>query len=106
MKLNVLERITALGIMPEAGNFVTLRIMNDLREGLGFTEAELKEFNIQYGQGKNKDQITWDAKGLKEEREIKIGEKATDILVETLKNLDKEKKLTNQHFTLYEKFIK
>ena len=101
MKLNVLERITALGIMPEAGNFATLRVMNDLRMALSLTEAEFKEFAVK----QDGEQMSWNPKGA-EDREVKIGEKATDILVEALLNLDKEKKLTNQHFTLFEKFIK
>ena len=100
MKLNVLERITALGILPEAGNFVTLKIVQNLQMALSLTEAEFKE----YGIVQKDDQMTWNEKG-REEKEIKIGEKATDILVEALKKLDKEKKLTNQHFSLYEKFV-
>lgn len=100
MKLNVLERITALGILPEAGNFATLRIMNDLRLALGLTEAEFKEFEIKQVD----DQMSWNPKGA-EEREVKVGEKATDILVEALKKLDKDEKLTNQQYTLYEKFV-
>ncbi len=39
------------------------------------------------------------------EREIKIGDKATDIIVESLKKLDDEKKLTETHISLYKKFI-
>ena len=100
MKLNVLERITALGILPEAGNFVTLKIVQNLQMALSLTEAEFKE----YGVVQKDDQLTWNEKG-REEKEIKIGEKATDILVEALKKLDEEKKLTNQHFSLYEKFV-
>lgn len=100
MKLNVLERITALGILPEAGNFATLKIVQNLRMALSLTEVEFKEFEVvQKG-----DQMTWNEKG-REEKEIKIGEKATDILIEALKKLDEEKKLTNQHFSLYEKFV-
>lgn len=100
MKLNVLERITALGILPEAGNFATLKIVQNLQMALSLTEVEFKEFEVvQKG-----DQMTWNEKG-REEKEIKIGEKATDILIEALKKLDEEKKLTNQHFSLYEKFV-
>ena len=100
MKLNVLERITALGILPEAGNFATLKIVNDLRMSLGLTESEFKEFEV-VTKG---DQMSWNPKGA-EERDIKIGEKATDILIEALRKLDEDKKLTNQHFSLYEKFV-
>ena len=100
MKLNVLERILALGILPEAGNFATLKIVNDLKMSLGLTEVEYKEFEVK----QKGDTMTWNEKGA-EEREIKMGEKATDILIEALKKLDKEETLTNQQMSLYEKFI-
>jgi len=48
--------------------------------------------------------ITWNAKGT-EEKEISIGEKATDIIVEALKELNKNKKLTANHYSLYVKFV-
>ena len=100
MNLNVLERITALGILPSEGNFATLKIVNDLRLSLSLTEDEYKEFEIK----QEGNQATWNAKGL-EQREISIGEKATDIMVNALKELDKEKKLKQSMFSLYEKFV-
>ena len=100
MKLTVLERLTALSILPKEGNFVTLKILQKLKESLALNEKEIKEFEIK----QDNVQVVWNAKG-NEEREIEIGEKATDLIVEALKKLDDEKKLTEQHFTLYEKFM-
>jgi len=100
MKLNVLERVTALRILPLEGNFATLKIVNNLRMALSLTEEEYSEFEVK----QDGTQATWNAKGA-EEREVNIGEKATDIMVEALKALDKEKKLTNSMFSLYEKFV-
>ncbi len=37
--------------------------------------------------------------------EIEIGEKAMDIIVEALKKLNNEKKLSEQFFDIYEKFV-
>lgn len=99
MKLNVLERINLLGILPKEGNFVTLKIIKDLKSNLSFTEEEIKEFNIVT----NENNVTWNIKG-QEEKEISIGEKATDVIVEALKKLDETKKLTEQYYSLYEKF--
>ena len=100
MKLNLFERITLLSVLPKEGDFVTLRIVKDLKSALSVSEKEFKEFEITQ-EGPN---TKWNAKG-SEEREIKVGEKATDIIIEALKQLDKEKKLTEQHFTVYEKFV-
>ena len=100
MKLNLLERIMILNILPKEANFTTLKIMNKLKESVAPSEEEYKEFEIKQSESG----ITWNLKG-NEEVEIPIGEKATDVIVESLKELDKNKKLTQELFGLYEKFI-
>lgn len=101
MKLNISERLTILQILPIEGNFVTLNIILNLRKALAPTEEDYKKYDlVQKG-----DKVSWNDKG-NEEVEIEIGEKATDIIVESLEKLDKDKKLTNQHFSVYKKFIK
>jgi len=99
MKLSVLERVVALSVLPREGSYVTLRIMNDLRNSLSFTEDELKKFGISQNGGNT----SWEIDG---ESEIPIGEKATDIIIESLKKLDKQEKLPAEGVSLYEKFIK
>jgi len=101
MKLNVLERLMLLGILPKENNFATLKIVRTLTSNLGFDEKETTEFDIK----QEGDKVIWNQKG-SEEREIEIGEKATDIIVESLKKLDEEKKLNEQLFSVYEKFVK
>ncbi len=101
MKLILLERFTTLGILPKESNFATLKIVRELQEALSLSEAEVKEFELKQDGG----QYKWNKKG-NEEREIKIGEKATDIIVEALKELDNSKKLTPNHVPLWEKFVK
>ena len=100
MKLNVIERLTLLQILPQEGNFVTLKVLRDLTSVLGMNEKEFKEFEIK----QTGEQVTWNPKG-NEERAVEIGEKATDLIVEALKRLDEQKKLAQRHLTLYEKFV-
>ncbi len=101
MKLNLGERFTVLGLLPKENNFVTLGVVRELQKVLAPTEAEFKEFELtQEG-----DKFHWNQKGI-EERSIKIGEKAKDIIIEALEELDKQKKLTFQTVSLYEKFVK
>ena len=102
MELNTFERLILLAILPKEGNFITLKIVRQLRESLSFTEEEVKVLN--FVQDVENEKVTWDQAADKP-KEITIGEKATDIVVEALKALDKEKKLTEQHYGLYEKFI-
>lgn len=102
MKLNVMERMVVLQVLPAESNFVTLKIVRDLQQNLiGFSEAELKDFEIkQLEDGR----VSWNVKGA-EPKEIKIGEKATEIIVEAFKELDKQNKLTPTHLDAYEKFV-
>ena len=101
MKLNLVERFEVLRLLPEQGSFATLNIVANMRKSLAPTEEEFKEFEIR----QEGDQIFWNPILGAEEREIKIGEKATDIIVDALKKLDKEQVLGNQHLSIYMKFI-
>lgn len=100
MKLNLLERIVLLNILPQESNFATLKIVNDLKNSLAFTESEFKEYNIK----QESDKVTWDLAG-NNEKEIVIGEKATDIIIEQLKRLNDQNKLTMNLYSVYSKFI-
>jgi hypothetical protein len=99
MKLNVLERITLLQVLPTEGSYITFQILISLKKSLSFTEKEIKEFNINEKEGR----VTWKKS---EDKEIEVGEKATDIIKTALEKLDKEGKINEQNITLYEKFIK
>jgi len=100
MKLTVGERLMLLQVLPQEGNIVTLRIIRDLSNNLGLSEEEHKNFEI-----KQEDQkVSWNVKG-NEEKDVQIGEKATDVIVDSLKNLDDNKKLIPQMMSLWDKFI-
>ena len=101
MILNTLERLLLLNILPKEGDYTTLKIVRKLREGLSWTEAEYAErkFTTAAEGG-----VTWTL-GNPDAVEIPMGEKAVDIVVVALKKLNDEKKLSEQTFSLYEKFV-
>jgi len=101
-KLNVMERLTLLGVLPKEGNFASLRIIRKLQERLSFTEEELKEFEVDSNEETGT--VNWNPKG-NEEKEVEVGEKACEIIKAKLKQLNDEKKLTQQHVSVYEKFM-
>lgn len=102
MKLKVIERIMLMGALPAENNFVTLKILRKLHMDLGFTEKEIKDFKMTADGNTTR----WDATAEPAEGvEIEIGEKAVDIIVEALKKMDEQKKLTAQHLSLCEKFL-
>lgn len=98
MKLQVIERITLLQILPKEGNYATFKILIELKSALSFTEKEYKEFKMSEKDGI----ISW---GASKEKEVNIGEKGKQIIQEALKKLDQENKLTEVTYKLYEKFI-
>ena len=100
MILNVSERLTVLNFLPTEGNLATIKILGELRMNLSYTEEENKEWGIVTDEV-NK-MIRWEENG---EADIPIGETATGIIVDELRKLDKENKLTELILPVYEKFI-
>ncbi len=100
MKLDVRERFVLLGVLPQEGNFLTLKTLRDLQDKLSFTEEEHKLYKFVEKDGR----VTW-SDDVEQSKEIEIGEKATDIIVEALKKLDEAKTLKPDHYSIYEKFI-
>ena len=74
--------------------------MRKLREDLSFDEDEHKKLAFVQDGG----QVRWNEK-VNLTKRIMIGKKQTDIIQKTLKKLNDEKKLTDNHYSLYEKFV-
>jgi hypothetical protein len=99
MLLSVFDRLILLNIMPKEGDITTLKIIRKLKDDLSFSEEEHTALQF-----KNEDgQIMW-KEDADIQKEIEIGEKATDIIAEALKALNKAKKLTEAHISIYERF--
>jgi len=101
VELSIKERLILIHVLPKEGNVLTLKIVRKLREDLSFSEAEHKEFKItQTPDGV----VSWDDTNTTK-KNVEIGEKATDIIIDGLKDLDKRKKLTEDHLPIWEMFI-
>jgi hypothetical protein len=98
MKFNVLDRVTLLGILPAEGNYLTYKIVSELKLKLSFSEDDIKNFNIREADGK----ILWDGS---EDKEIEIGDKAKEVIKESLIRLDKAGKINQYNAPLYERFV-
>lgn len=101
MQLSVFNRLILLNILPKEGDFTTLKIVRKMREDLSFTEEEHKSLQFKF---EDNGTVKWNNQA-NIVREVNFGEKATDIIVDVLKKLDKEKKLKEEHYELYEKFV-
>ena len=100
MEFTILERITLQELLPKQEDYVTMKIIRDLRMELSFSEKEIKDFEI----NQTNSHITWNTVKEKKKK-IDIGETAHSIICEALKKADKEKKINEQNISLYEKFI-
>lgn len=99
--LNVSERLHLLPVLPREGNFVTLRLIRELVNKLGLSAAEFDEFGIK----KDGNKMYWDEK-IDTGKEFEFGLAETELIVESLKQTDADKKLMQEQFTVYEKFVK
>jgi len=100
MILNVGERVLLLSILPKEGSYATMKILGELRMNLSYTEEELKKWGIETNM--EAQTIKWEEDG---EADIPVGEKATGIIMDALRKLDKENKLAQTMVPIYEKFI-
>lgn len=100
MKLNVLERLTLMGILPQSENYATFKIVADLKTQLSFSEKEIKDFGVEF----KGDQVSWNPLKIKE-KDIEIGEALRGIIVVVLQKLDSDKKIDEKNISLYEKFV-
>jgi len=100
MILTVFDRLILLNVLPKEGDITSLKIVRGLREDLSFSEDEHKELELRYEGGN----VFW-KEDVNISKDINIGERAKDIIAGAFKTLNKNKKLTEQHLDLYERFV-
>ena len=100
MLLTVRERLILQSVLPQEGDFLTLKILRNLQEDLSFTEEEIATYKFVQSDGK----VTWDNK-VEQSKEVEVGKKANDIIILALSKLNEQKKLRMEHFDLYERFV-
>ena len=98
-KLNVAERLTLVQIVPEKGNFKTMRTVETVKNTLYLSEEEREEFEVkQVGQN-----LAWNEKG-SEQREISFSDFGLELITEAFEKLDKEENLTSPQYLIYKRF--
>ena len=108
MKLSVLDRIMLSNVLPKEGTFANLRLLRVVKEEISFNEGENKLLNFR----QDGDQLHWDSKlvdgkqvDVFSDREFSIGEVVTKLIRSELEKLNSKAKLTEQQFSIYEKFM-
>lgn len=100
MEFGVTERITLMQLLPQEGDYLTYKILSELRTALAFSEEELKEFEMVV----NGDKVTWNPDKATD-KEVKVGDKGKEIIKAALKKLDDSGKISGSNVSLYEKFM-
>ena len=102
---NVYERLFLLnGVLPPVGNFTTIKIIQQLKNELSFSEEEHDRYEIKIIPSGGVT-VTKDEAKLKEAKLIHIGKRARDVIVNGLKEMDRKKQLSPGHIILYERFV-
>ena len=101
MKLTILERLMLISVLPQEGNILTVKIVQDLKADASFSEEELEEHEIVLSDGR----VDWNPESNEYIKEIPFGPQAMKVIVESLEKLNSEEKLTEDFITLYEKFM-
>lgn len=106
-KLSLKDRGNLLDLLPREGNIVTLRIIRELQDKLGFSEAEIADYQITLAElgTSGKFRTTWNENGAKAIKCVKIGPQAEKIIVERLESLSEKRMLPIQWLDLYERFV-
>ena len=102
MKLNIIERITLMNLLPKEGDFLSFQTVKKLRNELSPSDNERKKLKLIQRENGG---ITWDVNADKG-KEIEINDVANEVIVNSLKKLPKEDKtIPFACWEIYEKFI-
>jgi hypothetical protein len=100
VKLNVLERVLLLNMLPQRGNLVTCRAASNTGKIITITKEEEQEFELKKEGG----MTTWNEAG-REEKEFTLPPSSIKLIRDTLYKLDEEKSLPANAVSLCEKFL-
>jgi len=101
MLLTVTERLLLLKVLPAEGDFTTVKTIRQTREALAFDDDVADGRMAKEGDG-GAMTIKWE---VDYGTDIDLPKASERLLADALKALDKQKKLTEAHLPLCEKFL-
>ena len=102
LNLNFHDRLVLLQLLPGENNYVTLKLIREVKDNLGITEEEYEKYKIKRQEN---GRISFDSKKASEEKEFEISRIVMNIIKKELERLDSQKRLTEEQFPLYERLI-
>jgi len=101
MKINVLDRISLLNILPQKGGMKTIILKEDIEKKIKVKQEELKKIDFVEVDGKSEFNIE-KAEKLKIDLEFTNAE--LDLIKDALDKIDKQEEFTSAHVKIYNLF--
>jgi hypothetical protein len=107
MKLEVHERLALLNILPKEGDYAALKTIRRNREGISFTPEEIAFYElVSQPNAAGTMQTTWNSTRAAEKvKDVPLDEYTTNVIRDKLQEMSKKHKLTDEYFSLFEKFV-
>jgi len=103
VKLTVRQRLNLQGILPQQGDFLTVKMIRVLREELSFSQEEHELLKLVSNQNGS---VSWDGEAAEDcIKEMEIPETIVSIIKQILEKLNEQKKITEAHLDFYEMFM-
>ena len=102
-ELNLFESLVVMGLLPQTGNFATLKVVTEANLMLGATDEESVLAGLEATpEGGVIARLGWT---IVPEKEFTFKETLVGIIRDALQKLDDEEKLTMEHYRVWEKFM-
>ena len=98
--LNMRERLTLLNLLPIESHILVMKMLRKVKEELGFNDIEIRRHRIKMNNETG--HVTWSGDC---RRELDIPNAIRDLVVERLKDFEKEGKIRDEHIDLWDKFV-
>lgn len=107
MKLEVHERIALQTLLPKEGDYAALKQYRQAREMFAFTPEEMAFYELKTVFGPDgKPSTNWSMeKASQQVKDCPVTEFIMDVVRNSLSEMNRKKKLTENYLSLYEKFV-
>ena len=102
MRLNIAERLHILALLPQKGNILQLRLVQDAISLIGLSPMEIDLWGVRREEGK--DVIRWETNA-ETTKEVDVPRAIRTLVAERLESLSKAGELGRDQIGLWEKFI-
>lgn len=99
LQLTIKERVILPSLLPASGDKLTQIVVRSLIQKAEFSEDEIKKF----GMAATGETVTWNKDAVEASFTINISDAENQVLKDTVKQIDKDKKVTQHNLGLIEK---